>query len=419
MSSNENARKLDSFVSLSHRRSVPENSFFTNTYPNTLTQYHSVPYVGISNWDVSQLQSIGLISTTRTSICNQPEIHLLNDSSLEQNSWIEQHNQSSNNLIRRISNWDPTEFSSSTDDFHRKSVWDEAWIHSDNISSTRQSFEHSNLNRNRTDSNNTTLKLDHAKEIKVSNPGIDSVELDQKLTTIGKGSGKKIIGFYIIVTWLFMSIVLGTILGIFIHARTEAPTSTQTTTTTTSATTSTTSTSTGTSTTSTTSVTTATSTSTTTTTTATTTTTTTAYVCGSTYTTLLYLVNPTTTGSTFTYYSFTYVATQTCVTLSFGFQQDPSYWTLDDVSVDDDVSNVLINGDFEAGSAYTGWSGTNRLSTTNCRSGSYCYRSGTIGSIDYASQSLRLNIGQLYNISFYLSTGTGSSGIYANITISP
>ncbi|CAM4957236.1 unnamed protein product [Rotaria socialis] len=240
MSSNENALKLDSFVSLSYRRSVPESSFFTNTYSNTLTQYHSAPYVGKSNWDVSQLQSVGLISTTRNSVCNQPEIHSLNDSSLEQNSWNEQQYQSSNNLIRRTSNWDPIEFSSSTNDFHRKSVWDEAWIHSDNISSTRQSFEHNDLNRNRTDSNNATLKLDKTKEIEVSNPGINSVELDQKLATIGKGSGKKIIGFYIIVTWLFMSIVLGTILGIFIHATTEAPTSTQTTTTMTSATTSTT-----------------------------------------------------------------------------------------------------------------------------------------------------------------------------------
>ncbi|CAF2040782.1 unnamed protein product [Rotaria magnacalcarata] len=125
------------------------------------------------------------------------------------------------------------------------------------------------------------------------------------------------------------------------------------------------------------------------------------------------------TGSTFSYYSFAYIATQTCVTLSFGFQQDPNYWTLDDVSVNDGVSNILINGDFEAGSAYTGWSGVNHLSTTGCYSGSYCYRDGTVGSLDYVSQSLTLTVGHTYTVSFYLSTGTGSSGVYANIIISP
>lgn len=131
------------------------------------------------------------------------------------------------------------------------------------------------------------------------------------------------------------------------------------------------------------------------------------------------MTNPPNTGSAFNYYSYSYLATQSCVTISFGFQHDPNYWTLDDVSIATGGTNVLINGDFEAGYGFTGWSGVNHVSTTGCRSGLYCYRDGFVGSLDYATQSLTLVVGQVYNISFYLSTGTGSSGIYASIAISP
>lgn len=124
------------------------------------------------------------------------------------------------------------------------------------------------------------------------------------------------------------------------------------------------------------------------------------------------------TGSAFTYYSFTHVATQSCVTISFGFEQDLSFWTLDDISVSDGVIQYLINGGFEAVFAYTGWIGANHLSSGNCHCGSYCYYDGSVGLQDNVYQSMILPVGRTYNISFYLSTGTGSSGVYANVTIS-
>lgn len=145
---------------------------------------------------------------------------------------------------------------------------------------------------------------------------------------------------------------------------------------------------------------------------------TTTNICGSTYKTLLHLENPPATGTTFTYYTFTYVATQSCVTLSFGFRNDFDYWILDDILVSNGIQNLVINGDFEDGLAYTGWQGANHLSSMNCHSGSYCYYDGNIGSFDYLNQSLSLIIGETYSISFYLALGAGSSSAYANITIS-
>ncbi|CAF1600762.1 unnamed protein product [Rotaria magnacalcarata] len=229
MSSSKSALEWNSSVSLNYRQSLPENPFITNTHTNALTQSRSVPHVGKSNWGASQTQPINLISTSRKSISKPPEITLLNDTTFQQSFWNDAQIQSSNSLISGSSNWDPIKFSSLSNTSYRKSVCNEAWVDSHNITSTRKNSENNNnLNRNRSYSNNATVKLDQLAEIEAGGPELDSVNSDPKLATQWMSSRQKMSSFYIIATCIFISIVVGTALGIFIHVPTEAATSTQT-----------------------------------------------------------------------------------------------------------------------------------------------------------------------------------------------
>ncbi|CAF4522900.1 unnamed protein product [Rotaria socialis] len=230
MSSSKSALEWNSSVSLNYRQFLPENAFITNTHTNALTQSHSVPHVGKSNWGASQAQPISLISTSRKSICKPPEITLLNDTTFQQSSWNDAQIQSSNSLISGSSNWDPRKVSSLSNNFCWKSVYYEAWVDSHNISSTRKNSDsNNNLNRNRSDSTNATVKLDQLAEIESHGPEffelLDSVNSDPKLATEWISSRQKMSSFYIIATCIFISIVVGTALGIFIRVPTEAATS--------------------------------------------------------------------------------------------------------------------------------------------------------------------------------------------------
>ncbi|CAF4791916.1 unnamed protein product [Rotaria socialis] len=208
-------------------------------YPNIQTHSQSVPNIGKSMQNSLQFQALGLTSTNRISVWDQPETNLFGDLAMQRNLRNEPETQSSNNLINSSSNWNPIEFSSSSNGLHRTNVWDEAWIHSHNISSNNKSGQYDNLNGNRSYSNGAAMKLNQTNKIGASSPELDNVESDQILATKCINSRRRMIGFFIVATCLFVSIVLGTVLGILIYIPTGAIASTQTTITTTSATTTT------------------------------------------------------------------------------------------------------------------------------------------------------------------------------------
>ena len=59
------------------------------------------------------------------------------------------------------------------------------------------------------------------------------------------------------------------------------------------------------------------------------------------------------------------------------------------------------------------------MSTTSPNSGIYCYYDGTVGSLDYVSQTFSTTPGNLLYISFWIGwTGSGS-GVITYITITP
>ncbi|CAF2197069.1 unnamed protein product [Rotaria magnacalcarata] len=385
------------------RQSFPENSFVTNIHPKIQTQSHSVPNIGKSMRNSLQFQPLGLTSTSRISVWDQPETNLSGDLSMQRNLWNEPETHSSNNLIIRSSNWNPIEFPSSSNDFHRTSVWDEAWIHSHNISSNNKSGQYDNLNGNRSYSNGAAMTLNQTNKIEASSPELDNVESDQILATKCINSRRRMICFSIVATCLFISIVLGTVLGILIYIPTGAITSTQTTTTTTSATTTTSTTST----------------------TSETTITTTALVPQSctvgSPTMLLNLYNP---GQfSYTYYNYLYTPTTQQATIMVELEQDPSAMYIDGVSVVDASSQQLLtNGGFETGSLAPWQHGTvsgGGVSSGCGYSGTYCYSDAIVSQTDNIHQTFSSVSGSTVNVSFYLQNNSGGSVIIARVCIYP
>jgi len=123
------------------------------------------------------------------------------------------------------------------------------------------------------------------------------------------------------------------------------------------------------------------------------------------------------------------VSTTGNVTLVFQFRHLPGIWYMDDVSVSDGTTELLLNGGFESGTLSPGWTrrtpngqctGTSAgVNTSNCRNGTYCFRDGCDNVADEISQSFPVTAGQIYYISFWLKQSDGSgSGIFANVTLS-
>lgn len=127
----------------------------------------------------------------------------------------------------------------------------------------------------------------------------------------------------------------------------------------------------------------------------------------------------------YTLYTFNFTAHDTSATLVFALTGDGSggtwhYWLLDNVSVHDALNNtnLIVNGDFEAGNT-TGWTqfcntaancNANRsgqVTKNSCYAGTYCFVD-ICENFDYLQQTFSTIVNHVYIISFYLKiTKTG------------
>ncbi len=131
------------------------------------------------------------------------------------------------------------------------------------------------------------------------------------------------------------------------------------------------------------------------------------------------------------------IATQTRIT--FAFREDTGYFALDDVSVRSTSApaiELLTNGGFETGNlsswiycnpAGSSYPGTLEQTSSNfyaeghtyaAHGGNYYYLDGAVGQADYLSQIVATNIGQTYNISFWLYNYGSGTNSNVNIIIS-
>jgi hypothetical protein len=130
-------------------------------------------------------------------------------------------------------------------------------------------------------------------------------------------------------------------------------------------------------------------------------------------------LNGTPVPHTYQQYTTSFTATSLNSFISFAFREDPAFLGLDDVSVTTGGGlNLLVNGGFEAGpvgqNAPTGWTYLNvfgagaagvvsNINSPGPHSGSLYYRDGAIQAYDAITQQIPTNIGETYNISFWLS----------------
>lgn len=162
----------------------------------------------------------------------------------------------------------------------------------------------------------------------------------------------------------------------------------------------------------------------------TTTSTTTALTCISSLTgatTLLHLVNVGSQG--YTQYSYSYIAVTTSTRLTLAFRMDSNNWSLDTLSVKKigTTTELLANGGFEMGSL-SGWLSCNPNNATSygyvqnnwlyTQSGSYYWKDGSTGAVDYLYQYFSSIVGATYTISFYLKgdgTTPNSADVYVGL----
>ncbi len=113
----------------------------------------------------------------------------------------------------------------------------------------------------------------------------------------------------------------------------------------------------------------------------------------------------------YTFYQMSFIAASSNTTLLFVLRQDPSYWCLDDISIESPNGQECIqDGSFESGSLsyYTFCNPSNaaaygRISANCPHTGSYDYYDGAVGNPDYLSQSFATIAGTTYNLTFWLS----------------
>jgi hypothetical protein len=143
--------------------------------------------------------------------------------------------------------------------------------------------------------------------------------------------------------------------------------------------------------------------------------------------TLYYVINPTSSSfPNYTCYAYTWVATESSATLSFFFRDDSSFWLLDDVSVYQGLTQMIINGGFETGDP-TGWNYSGSCTTSPgavssgssfAHSGNYFYYDACSNFGDTISQTFATIIGDTYDISFWLTIdGCCGTTVVANITL--
>ena len=128
----------------------------------------------------------------------------------------------------------------------------------------------------------------------------------------------------------------------------------------------------------------------------------------------------------YTQYSFTATGTAGTSHLEFDARQDPSYWSLDNVSVVAvgsppsqplPAANLVTNGSFETGD-FTGWTlggnykplsyGAQTYINTAAESGKFAAALGSVGSDGTLSQNVHTTAGQQYAVSFWLANnGSG------------
>ncbi|CAF3874804.1 unnamed protein product [Adineta steineri] len=126
-----------------------------------------------------------------------------------------------------------------------------------------------------------------------------------------------------------------------------------------------------------------------------------------------------------TMYSFNYTApTITSAKLMFALRDDPEFLFVDDVSVTNSSGiQLLSNGNFELGTL-SGWTYCNpanasysgAVSSMDPHNGSYSYADGSVGFMDYLSQSFAVVPNNIYSVTFWLSANSNSS-TYALVTI--
>jgi hypothetical protein len=115
------------------------------------------------------------------------------------------------------------------------------------------------------------------------------------------------------------------------------------------------------------------------------------------------------------------------VTLAFQFRNSPGYWYLDDASVYDGGSQMLINGGFETGSLSpwvettpNGNCGGLAASVTNTLpfTGNYSLIDGSFSCADEVSQQFMATAGQIYVVSFWLKAAGSGPGQSVLVTLS-
>jgi hypothetical protein len=120
--------------------------------------------------------------------------------------------------------------------------------------------------------------------------------------------------------------------------------------------------------------------------------------------------------STYTMYSADFTAALSSTDITFAFRNDPGYTAMDDVTVTDLTTHTaasVVNGGFEDGNL-TGWTYDNVYGATygggvsnGCQgmpnyAGSYVWCDGATQAYDAIDQLIATNIGDMYQISFYL-----------------
>jgi hypothetical protein len=124
-------------------------------------------------------------------------------------------------------------------------------------------------------------------------------------------------------------------------------------------------------------------------------------------------------------------STNGTVSLVFQLRNDPAKWYIDDVSVLNTTTEMLINGGFETGSFTPGWtksmpngmcgggSTSAQVNSSSCRTGTYCLNDGCLGVTDQISQSFVVITGHSYFVSFWLvSDATGFGTVSVSVTLS-
>jgi hypothetical protein len=102
---------------------------------------------------------------------------------------------------------------------------------------------------------------------------------------------------------------------------------------------------------------------------------------------------------------------------------------MDDVSVSNGTTEMLLNGGFESGSFLPSWTTSTpngacggfgsgaQIDMSWCHTGSYCLVDGCVGRSDQISQSFTAIAGQVYLISFWLKQGGSGGGISVSVTL--